>query len=387
MTRIVNTKIEHSYLLYILLCLACMNFMGRGPVIFLFFSVWGLIQARRKNITWTLSTFCYFLMAVTSVVASLFFFEEKETIKSLVYFLSFAAGYKCYLASEDKKSFIRRIIFAIFAGFLGNLVITYYLNFIVIGHIAGQRELYSFWTNDLMSVTLAGLMSSVPIAYSFYCFFCREKYTYKVLGLASLAIVVVVNMETATRTPFVLFGLVYIIMLYELFRSRAIKHKGRLCLTLLIVSLIIFYKILPILANSAIADRFDDEGVNTSRVDITIRYMSEMFDYPWGGSEIEKHTHLLAHNFILESYDMYGVLFFIPMFVILLLIVSRIISIHNLKSKNDVTLLLFAMYLSVLVQIMLEPVIGGYPQLVWVLFLIDGVTMPYLKDIKSTKRL
>lgn len=387
MRRIIRKRVEHSYILYILLFLACMNFMGRGPVIFLFFCVWGLIKARNNNLKWTLSALCYSLMATSSFVASLLFFDEKETIKSLVYFLAFAVGYKCYLASEDKKSFIRRIIFAVFAGFLCNLIITYYLNFIVIGHIAGQRKLYSFWTNDLMSVTLAGLMSSVPIAYSFYCFFCCKKYTYKVLGLVSLAIVTVVNMETATRTPFVLFGLVYIIMLYELFRSRAIKHKGRLCLTLSVVSLIIFHKILPILANSAIADRFDDEGVNTSRVDITFKYISEMFDYPWGGAEIEKHTHLLAHNFILESYDMYGILFFIPMLVLLVLIVCRILSIHRLKSKNDVIFLLLAMYLAVFVQIMLEPVIGGYPQLVWVLFLIDGVTIPYLKEIRLKNKL
>ena len=387
MKRFRNKGLEHSFVLYILLFLACLNFMGRGPVIFLIFSVWGIIKARKGNIKWTVSTFCYLLMTITALITSLIFFDDKETVKSLVYFLAFAVGYKGYCASVNKNLFIRRVIFAVFAGFLGNLIITYYLNFIVLGHVAGRRELYSFWTNDLMSVTLAGLMSSVPIAYSFYCFFCNQKLIYKVLGLVSIAVIAVVNMGTATRTPFVLIGLVYVIMLYELFRSGTVKHKTRLILILSVCFFILFYKVFPIIADSAIAERFDDEGVNTSRVDITFKYMSEMFDFPFGGSEIAKHTHLLAHNFVLESYDMYGIFFFVPMIILLVLIVYRILLIHNIKYKSDVAFLLLAMYVSVFVQIMLEPVIGGYPQLVWVLFLIDGVTIPYLKDIRTIQNL
>lgn len=114
-------------------------------------------------------------MTITASVVSLILFDEKEVVKSFVYFLSFVVGYKGYKNSSNRELFIKRIIFVVFAGFLCNLIITYYINFVVIGHIAGQRELYSFWTNELMSVTLAGLMSSIPIAYSFYCFFVNQK--------------------------------------------------------------------------------------------------------------------------------------------------------------------------------------------------------------------
>ena len=210
--------IENSLILYILLFLACLNFLGRGPVFFLFFCLWGCIKSGKVSIRWNVSSICYLLMTITASVVSLILFDEKEVVKSFVYFLSFVVGYKGCKAAENKQQFIKRIIFFTFAGFLGNLIITYYINFIVIGHIEGKRVLYSFWTNELTPATLPGLMSSIPIAYSFYCFFCKEKMIYKVLGFISVGIVFLVNMGTATRSPFVLMGVVYLFMLYELFR-------------------------------------------------------------------------------------------------------------------------------------------------------------------------
>ncbi len=380
-----SNRVEDSFILCVLLFGACLNFMGRGPVIFLCFCLWGILKTSNYKIRWNVSSICYLLMSLSSILASMLFFDAKEVIKSFIYFLVFIVGYKGFLASYDKELFIRRIIFSAFLGFEVNLLITYYSNFILIGHISGQRELYSFWTHDLMSVTLAGLMSSVPIAYSFYCFFCGYGWLYKILGIISVAVVFLINIGTATRTPFVLMGVVYISLLYEFFSCHNIKHKGKKFSLLLVACSVLVYTAIPKIANSAIAERFNDEGINTSRGDITITYIGEMLNYPLGGSEIAKHTNLLAHNFILEAYDMYGMLFFIPMIVLFILIMQRIIRLHKLKNKGDVSFLLFAMYLAMFIQIMLEPVIGGYPQLPWLLFLVDGITIPYLEGthIKS----
>ena len=175
-------------------------------------------------------------------------------------------------------------------------------------------------------------------------------------------------------------------MLYVLFQSKVVKHKVRLILLLSIVFGVLIYKILPNLADSALGQRFDDEGIETSRIDITIEYLDKMFDYPFGGSEILAHTHLLAHNFILESYDMYGVFFFIPMIVLFLLMGKRFFEICRINNKNDITLLLITFYLTISIQIMLEPVIGGYPQLVWILFMIDGMSMQYLSEVSSRNK-
>ena len=64
---------------------------------------------------------------------------------------------------------------------------------------------------------------------------------------------------------------------------------------------------------------------------------------------------------------------------------KRFVQICRMKSKDDITLLLIVIYLTGLIQIMLEPVISGYPQLLWVLFMIDGMVMVYLSDVTSRK--
>lgn len=375
--------IEYSFVLYALLFLSCLNFMGRGPVIFLLFCLWGITKTYKTKIKWNLSSICYLLMAFFAMVASFIYFDGKEILKSFVYFLSFIVGYKGYVTSQNKDMYIKRIIFSAFLGYFVNLIITYYVNFLVIGHVAGQRELYSFWTNDLMSVTLAGLMSSVPIAYSFYCFFIKNGLTYKILGAICIIVVAVVNMGTATRTPFVLTGVVYVYMIYELLRSKNVKNKGRIIVVVILSIFLISYKVLPNIADSAIADRFTDEGVNTSRTDITLLYIDKMMDYPYGGSKIYTSTKLLAHNFMFEAYDMYGLMFFVVMIILFVFIICRFFALHKLKLKKDVTFLLLAVYVAIGIQAMLEPVIGGYPQLVWTLFLIDGMTIPYLQSCNN----
>lgn len=379
--------IENSLILYVLLFLACLNFLGRGPVFFLIFCLWGVLKSCKVGMQWNISSICYLLMTVFSSIVSFLLFDEKEVVKSFVYFLSFVVGYNGYKAAENKRNFVKRIIFFVFAGFFCNLIITYYINFIVVGHIDGQRLLYNFWTKELMASTLTGLMSSIPIAYSFYCLFCKQEWIYKVIGVISIVFVILINTGTATRTPFVLMGVVYLIMLYELFRSKAVKHKMRLLLLLFVVFGFLIYKILPNLADSAIGQRFDEEGVETSRVDITMEFIGEMLDYPFGGSEISANTHSLAHNFFLESYDMYGMLFFIPSIILFILMGKRFSKICRIKYKDDMTLLLIVIYLTVFIQIMLEPVISGYPQIVWILFMIDGMVMLYLSDVSSENKL
>lgn len=376
---------ENSIVLYVLLFLACLNFLGRGPVIFLAFCIWGYIRTYGTKINWNVSSICYLAMSFFASIASFLFFDEKEVLKSLVYFLAFGVGYKGYVASVDKIAYIRRIIFCAFAGYVLNLGITYYVNFVVIGHIAGKRELYSFWTNDLISVTLAGLMSSVPIAYSCYCIFCRQSFLYKILAIACIALIVLVNMGTATRTPFILMGIVFCYIICELFFSKDFRNKKLLIILFILTVLALFYKVLPQMEGSALAERFTEEGMNTSRIDITITYINNMFDCPFGGSEIYANTKLLAHNFIFEAYDMYGFIFFIFMIILFVQMIRRVYFLHKIPLKSDVSYLLLLVYIAVGIQVMLEPVIGGYPQLIWTLFLVDGMTVPYLRETYKTR--
>lgn len=371
-------KPDNSVLLYLLLLLACMNFLGRGPVIFLMFCIWGCFITPKVHIRRDKHLLYTTIMSIAAILVSCFFFDVKDIFKSTVYVLSFIVGQRLYLCAENPVALLKRVVFSAVLGYLFNLMLLYYLNFYVLGHVAGQRQLYNFWTNDYMAVTLAGMISCIPLAYSFYCLFVKKSMVFKLFGVLCIIVVFLINMGTATRTPFVLFILVYSIMLYELFRCNRIHNKIQVIVVTLLVSVGIAYKFLPILMDSALADRFAEEGVETSRMELTLLYIDNMLEYPWGGSNIFRNTKLLAHNVIFEAFDMYGFLFFIPFVLYLCTIFGRVYKLHVSRFNDDVGILLLVLYISVLVQLMLEPVISGYPQLVWTLFLIDGMSLCYL---------
>ncbi len=385
MAKIKNT--EDSIILYLLLMLSCMNFLGRGPVFFFLFCIWGWIITCNVKFHYNLSFVCTLIMSISAVIASLFYFETKDVIKATVYFFSFDVGVKLFRGANNQFALVKRIVFSATIGYLINLFFLLLLNYVVLGHVAGQRQLVDFWTKDNIAVTLAGMISCVPIAYSFYCFFCKKKLRFYILGALCVSIVFVVNLGTATRTPFLLFILVYVTMLYELFKCHYVRNRLRTILVLVIACVVLLNYLLPLFSNSAMAERFIDEGIKTSRFDLTVLYINNMLNYPWGGKYIFNSTQLLAHNVLLESFDLYGFIFFIPFVIYLCTAFGRLLKIYNVKDNNEVRILLLAVTISIIVQIFLEPVIDGYPQLIWTLFLVDGFNLCYLKYCTITNTL
>ena len=366
-------------ILYLLLFLACFNFLGRGPVIFLAFSVFGIIANRQRS--WNTICALYLFLSTFAIIASLMFYELEETLKCFVFFLSFYAGYCIYNSSLEKETVLNRLLFLGVLGFVANLVFTSYVNFVIIGHVEGNRTLINPWTLDPIAVTLVGLMSSVPLAYSFYCIFCRREIIMKIVGGAFLVLSVWINMQTATRTPFLLAGIVYVIMLYEIRKS--IKRNKTRIIVVIVLGYFLIDRLLASVSDSAIADRFANDGVKTSRLDIIMYYMGQMFNYPWGGGFAQKHYYRMAHNVIQETYDNYGFFFFVTLITILLGMLGRIIRLHKRQNKSPFLLMSLAFYLAILIQLMLEPVTAGYPQLLWFLFLIDGIIVGALADRES----
>ena len=380
-----------SIILYLLLFLSCFNFLGRGPVFFLAFSLFCIMTNTKRY--WNDNSLLYLLLSAFAVLASLVYYEWEEIIKAFVLFLSFYAGICFYNSSLDKAKRLNWLLFFGVLGFVANLMLTAYVNFVVIGHVEGERTLINPWTLDLLKVTIVGLTSCVPIAYSFYCIFCRREIFMKVMGVTFLSLSIWINMQTATRTPFVLAGIVCMVMIYEIRKSINVR---KLFIALLFVGgFLLIHNYMGIrlesdsesvsesVSESAIANRFSDDGMRTSRWDITKYYMSQMSEYPWGGGFVYKHYHRMAHNIIQETYDYYGIFFFLTLILILIGIFGRIIKLHRIKRKTVSVFLILSIYISVLIQIMLEPVFVGYPQLLFFLFLIDGIVVGALADKKN----
>lgn len=359
--------------LFLLLFLACFNFMGRGPIIYFMFCVYGIL------ITWSFrfnqTCLLYLVLSVFAGIASFFYYDFAEIIKSSVYFLSFYVGYILCMSQKRTLAFFTHLILWGVLGFVASLLLFGYLNIIIIGHTAGVRVMISPWTMEEIQVTLIGLLSSVPLIYSFYCLFCQEKIYLKLLGLLMIIISFVINMETATRTPFLLFGLVYMIMFYVLLKGSSFQKKIQAIFLFLLFLVLALFLLERYATELAIAERFSDEGLETSRIYITKLYFQHMWEYPFGGGFVEKTYHYMAHNLLQESYDMFGMFFFFSLIIVIVGIIKRGFRLYRIKDKSSLSFMLISLYIGITLQVMMEPVIVGYPQLIWLFFLIDGITL------------
>ena len=372
--------LENSIILYVLLFLACMNCMGQATLFFLLFDLYGLFSIKFKGNGSSKDVLLYFMITLSAFVTSCFQYEFTEVIKPIVIFLTFYVAYYGYQVVVDKEKFIKYLVFAVFAVFFANLLLTYYLNFYVIGHVAGTRVLYNYWTHDVVSVTLIGLISSVVIGYSFYCLFCHSCRIMKILGVGCILLMAKVNIDTATRTPFVILIVVYTVLLYDLYRQSSRKQRAWLICLLVLIAVALSQYLLPLLSDSAIANRFDESGLETSRWQIMDFYFSHLLNYPFGGHNISAILHQEAHNLLFEGFDYYGIIFFVFMLILQVVMIYRLWLLHRIKNKTRIVFLLMAMMIAVYLQSWAEPVLAGYPQLAWSMFLFDGLIAAYLRD-------
>lgn len=377
--KFINKSIENSWILYMLLFLSCMNFMGRGPIFFFLFAIYGLYKAKCK--VWSNILNPYVFLSVGAMFISLIFYDFKELIKVSLFFLSCYLGFISYLSAINKEILIKRLFLSASLGSFVYLLLTYHLNFNIIGLQEGSRLLFNIWAMDSqLPATCLGLISSISIIYSFYLIFCDKSKFIKIVGVMFLLFTLYVNITTASRTPIVLFVLIYAFMFWTLLRSLDLKKKIGLIVFLCILASLFMSNFVSYFQGSSLGARFEESGLETSRWNITIRYFDGMLIHLWGGGYINEDVGKLAHNFIQESYDLYGILFFIPLIFICFGIIKRDILLYKDRYFSNVNIILLGLSIGLFIQNMLEPTITGFPQILWILFMVDGIVIAKFYD-------
>lgn len=389
MRNIINKKtFEDSIIHYILIALFCMNFLGRGSFFCLIFAIFAAIRMPRK-IMFDGCALCTLLLTLSVLFISITSSDITEAVKSLNYFLMYLIGLNGYYASENKMNYIKRSVFSIYFGYMLLVLLTFFGNLNEV-RILGQRAIKNIWTGEYVAVTLIGLLSSVIIGYFFYSFFCQKSKLLKLLGLFSLISVFLVNAQTATRTPIILFfvniAIMSLIYLVNQKGLRTLRTITVFACIVAVIAIIISFDIGGIrtyIENTPLFERFQNEGTETSRIDIAKEHFKYMFDYPFGGSNISSVTGYTPHNFLQQGYDLYGAIAGISLLIIFFCFVRNILCLLKISEKEGVDYLLISLYLSMIIQAFLEPVFTGYPCFLFSLLLIHGIATGYLNSRKT----
>ena len=401
--RLMERNFEDSITYYLLISMACLNFTNRGRIVLL---AWGLFALARymlcNRLRFTIGSgialFLSFAVLLPSCI-SLDAFDFVTAISSLNFFLTYYIGFNAYAVASDKKKFIQNTVFSLFIGFSVYILAIYFYNlyegtftpnslhFVESFVDAGGRDVKDIWASDKLSPTFVAVLCSVAIGYSFYAFFCSTKKTLKLFSAFVLAVVFLMNFSTATRTPILLFVLVYAFMLVLMFIDSDRKKGFYIIAALLAFALLLFafytydvFGLKTFIDESPLLDRFANEGIKTTRLEIAKAYFEHMLEYPWGGGNIADKVHITAHNFLQEGYDLYGVFAAIAILLITIVMIVNVIKLTIIKNKQPVDYLLLGMYVALLAQCMVEPVFESFPILFWCLLLVHGMATAYCKD-------
>lgn len=368
-----------------LLILACMNFGAKGSVVLLAWALWNIIRIGKLRVNFDL----YCCIAISAVVILFSFTQSswEEAIKGALYTTVYICGNTGYHHAKDKRKFIYLTILSVTLGFFAFLVLTYFYN-LSYDIISGQRILYSIWTQERMSVTLVGLIACVVIGFSCWAFlFSRQRFA-KILSIIGLFFILVLNLRSATRTPFVLAILVYgFVISYILFSTGKVRKTVLWYVALAIALGTLLYignvgGIRDYIEGSPLFARFETESLETGRVDIFFNFFKYWLDYPLGGSNIHASMGIAPHFYWQQFYDLYGAPGGLPLLVLSISVVKNIVSLLRAKRIESTNMLFVCMYSAMLIQCCVEPVFTGYPILFWALVLIHGMANAYLRDTK-----
>lgn len=377
------SRYENNIINYILLTLICMNFLQSGSIVLVVFCLYNFFFVE-KYVNGLMGVL--FLMSI-SMLPIILTGEDaflNEAIKTVNYVLPFFVGFNGYLKAFDKTVYIKRVLFSMFLGYSLQTAFTYLYN-LSIG--TENRVLISIWTDERASATLIGLLSAFVIGYSFSIILFGEKKVNKLVCTISIVFVVLINIRTATRTPFLMMLLVAVFFLALMMFEKSSKNKIRylsffvfLGLLLFIVLSLNLFGFRDYILSSNLFERFNKEGLETGRIEITKGHFKYMFDYPWGGGNISQLVGMGAHNIWQQCYDMYGIITCFFLLVVTVSIISQLIKLIRLSNKKTVEYSLIGVYFTMLVQMCLEPILTGYPIIFWGLIFIHGITIQYYKD-------
>lgn len=381
-------NIEESHIFYLLIVLACMNFYEKGALITFALGVYFLCKCHFK--LEVDSTLVSMIIVMGSVIMTSLIYNRLyvECLKAFNFVFMYIVGRRGYILAGEKEAFIKRTIFAVFFGFLLQLAIQYGYNYGMTYDRA--RTLYSIWTHQAVAVTLIGLLSAAIIGYSFYGIFLCKKKLIKILSIMGIILTIIVNFASATRTPIFLMIANLLIMFFIYFSdTSASSLKGKVkmfgVLFVLVVGLWVAFEanafnLKTYIESSELLSRLLDSGIKTGRTVLFTQYNELMPRYLWGGGYMQQIIGRSAHNYLQESYDLYGVFAFIALVAFTVHIIKNFINLIKNREKRDYHFLIISMGITLFTQCCLEPVMTGYPITFWILVMIDGMTTSVLRS-------
>ena len=376
-----------------LFILAGMNFFNQYKVLALaaclVFLIFKVKFAINMDIVWLL------LLAVSWVAFSP---TGTKTVPQMIMPFTFPLAYCVGLNflsvdnQEKAKKFFRTAVIIVSAGPFIHFILNFLYNF---GGTV-ERNTYDFWTKAILSATSQASLATMMLAVSIIMLFTNTRPRNKVLSVAVIVAIVLYNLTLAGRTLFVMIMLLFAVnLLFLTFKGEkeSKKYKTLLIVVLIILMFMILYNanvfgMQDAFESSNFYDRFFGHMSTTdldedNRMERKLFYLNNFEKSLWGGH----HIHPLigyAHDIFLDTYDEAGILALIAMLVFIVSAVIRLIRCITSEKQNfETQQWILGMYVAILAQFMVEPILQGMPWMFILFCFIHGMVTRLEKISKN----
>lgn len=297
-----------------------------------------------------------------------------ELLKQFTYPLCVLIGYNLIYSNDarsaEKQSIILTIVLAL--GAYGH----YLLNLLMNRDVILERNMLDFWTKSVLSATGQAALACMIIAVATALLFMSTRKLVKILMVVILGSVLYYNLMLAGRTLFVLSAVAMAVAFIAKFivaPNPAVRIKLLVGMWIIGAILIVLFSsnafgIQDVIAKSNFYDRFfgdsamgvDEDG----RLENKLKYLSLMWEYPFGGGEIHRVVGGYAHDIIFDTYDEGGFFALLAIMLIMIDMVVKCLKAFRSPMVSENFIILVATFLVVvMLEFMVEPILVGMPWL------------------------
>lgn len=339
----------------------------------------------------TVLSFCYGLTVIMSALLNGETISLTLLLKAMLYFAMYIIGQgiaiRCDFLCESQEKNLFYCWIAISLGFFTRFIIDVSMpdNWYVLTHYFARDLGTDIWSEGTVPTTiLAGWC--IPLACILYYIFSTKVGKIKIIYFIIAIVATVISIISGTRTFIGVFGLTFLIIYFlEVFVLKRRKTKRITAFLLVMASLIVIAFSMNIggvttwLLKTSMFDRIvngslqngllSDNGRSSS-----IQFMFSNLDKVLLGGEYCRNNGALQHNWFFQSLDMYGIIPFILLVIMICMTIRAIIKmVRNNFTTPSFQILCLNIMLSLLCYSFIEPVITSNNVIMSTYFILFGI--------------
>lgn len=273
------------------------------------------------------------------------------------------------LKEKSEKNVIK-VIYILALGMAFHVILNFGYELILLGSSTFNKiHHYDIWTRKHISSTGTAINYTFLIGVIYYSIFYEKNKLLKYLTIVSFVILFIYNFALGRRTPILMLlisiAISYVLDIY-IYKSRKVNKKLIKIIGIVIVSVIACVVMLYVININDFRTKFIfinlilkfyNFGLNPERLQIFLNGVSLMPKHLWGGQYISKILDSQIHDLWMDTYDYAGIVPFILLIVYSILSIKDIVLTINNRINNKC--LFIVLFLCILMQMLLEPVITG----------------------------